>query len=190
MTRTRVFSPSPPQRGEGRGGGVVSFASLTPPTLPSPARVEDIALRLDKCLADGLENTFHIGLYVPVPKAKGFETSLLEIIVSRFIFLAARMLASIYFNNQLFLKANKIHDVRPHGLLTTEGKAQLIALEALPKQPFLRGHPFSQTSSQLSKFLVRHTKSNYPKNQQTPPFTLLNRQILPPQRGRVGWGVV
>ena len=146
--------------------------------------------RLIECLADGLENTLYIGFYIPVPKSQGAKTSLFKEFVSSLVLLISRMLAAIQLDNQLLLKTYKIWNVRAHRLLTAKSNTQLIAFEPLPQQPLLGCHPLPQPSSQLSKFLVRHTKSNHPKNQQTPQFTLLNRQVLPPQRGRVGWGVV
>ena len=192
MVRTRAFSPSPPQRGEGRDGGVVSkaFAALTPPTLPSPARGEDLLTRFGECLADGLENTFHIRLNLPVPKPQSTKTSLLEKLVSSLVLLTSRMLTAVQLDNQLLFKTHKIWNIRAHWLLTAKSNTQLITLEPLPQQSLLGCHPLPQPSSQLPKFLVRHIQPNHSKPKQNPHFNLPNRQVLPPQRGRVGWGVV
>jgi hypothetical protein len=58
MKRSLVsLSPFPPQRGESWDGRVAftAFASLTPPTLPSPARGEELSLSFVECLGNGLE---------------------------------------------------------------------------------------------------------------------------------------
>lgn len=191
MIKIRI-TPSPPQWGEGRDGGVVlrAFAALTPPTLPSPARGEDLTLRLVEDLEDGFENTFQVGLYFPVPEAKRSESPLFKVFVSSLILFTSRVLAAINFDYQLLFKTNKIWNVRAHGLLAAEGYAQLVALKLLPQQALLQSHIASQSTSQLTKLFIGHTKTNYPKYQQPLQFNPPNRQILPPQRGRVGWGVV